>query len=108
MNQSELLADAARWVVQGAFWSSLAFIGWYTACAPWYRSSVGRAIVAMDTAIALALLPSVLGLLLGRPAVASIAYQWLTVCALGCIPLITCYRMFVVLRIQRRGDRGDR
>jgi hypothetical protein len=108
MSQSGFLADAATWVVQCAFWSSVAFVAWYSLLAPWWRSAIGRAIVALDSAIALALLPSVLGLMLGRQAVASTAYQWLTVCALGCIPVITCWRMVIVWHLQRRGGRDGR
>jgi hypothetical protein len=108
MSQSAFLMEAARWVVQCAFWSSVAFVGWYSLLAPWWRSAIGRAIIALDSAIALALLPSVLGLLFGEQLVASVTYQWLTVCALGAIPLITCWRMVIVWKLQRRGGTDGR
>lgn len=102
MTQAQFLADASRWVIQAAFWSSLAFIAWYSAWAPWYRSSIGRAIVALDTAVALATFPAVLGLIFGVHLIASAFFSWLTVCAFGCIPVITCWRMVIVYRVQRR------
>jgi hypothetical protein len=108
MSQHLFLAEAARWVVQCAFWSSIAFVGWYSLLAPWWRLPIGRAIVALDSAIAFALLPSVIGLLWGEQAVVSVIYQWLTVCALGCVPVITCWRMVIVWRIQKRGADSGR
>lgn len=108
MSHAQFFAEASQWVVQAAFWCAIAFIAWYTICAPWWRSPVGRAIVALDAAIALTLLPSVAGLILGHRAVASGAYQWLTLCALACVPVITCWRMVIVWRIQRQADRDGR
>jgi hypothetical protein len=102
MTQAEFLRDAAPVVVQAAFWSALAFTAWYSICAPWWRYSVGRAIVALDSAIALACLPTVLGLLFGAHLVASPFFSWLTVAAFAAIPVITTYRGVIVWRIQRR------
>ena len=108
MTQAQFLADASEWVVQGAFWCSLAFIAWYSILAPWWRSSVGRAIIALDTAIALATLPSTIGLIFGAEVVASRFFQWLTVCAFACIPVITIWRCVIVWRLQRHGARLKR
>jgi hypothetical protein len=108
MTQAQFLADASEWVIQAAFWCSLAFIAWYSALAPWYRSSVGRAIVALDSAIALATLPAVLGLIFGAELVTGRFFQWLTICAFACIPVITTWRMWIVWKLQRRGALGGR
>ena len=102
MTQAEFLHAASEWVIQLAFWSSLAFVAWYSAWAPWWRSSIGRAIVALDSAVALATFPTVLGLIFGAAVVASAFFAWLTVFAFGCIPVITIWRMVIVYRIQRR------
>jgi hypothetical protein len=102
MSQAEFLHVASEVVVQAAFWSALAFIAWYSALAPWWRYSVGRAIVAMDSAIALATFPTTLGLIFGASVIASPFFTWLTVFAFGCIPVITTYRGVIVWRIQRR------
>ena len=108
MTQAQFLADASRLVIQAAFWSSLAFIAWYSMWAPWYRSPIGRAIVALDGAVALAMFPSVLGLTFGMSVAGSDAFAWLTVCAFACIPVITCWRMVIVYRLQRRPLRAAR
>lgn len=105
MSQAEFLRDAAPVVVQAAFWSALAFIAWYTIWAKWWRYSVGRAIVAMDSAIALATFPTTLGLIFGASVIASSFYTWLTVAAFAAIPVITIYRGVIVWRIQRRAAR---
>jgi hypothetical protein len=103
MSQAQFLADASRYVIQAAFWCSVGFVVWYSICAPWWRYPVGRAIVALDSAIALALGPSVLGLMFGVRLIASIIFSWLTVCAFAAIPAITIYRGWIVWRAQRRG-----
>jgi hypothetical protein len=101
MTQARILADISEWVIQLAFWCSLAFIAWYTIWAPWWRYSVGRAIVALDSAIALATGPTVAGLIFGPSLVSGRFFQWLTVAAFGAIPVITVWRMAIVFRVQR-------
>jgi hypothetical protein len=102
VTQAQFLHTASEWVIQLAFWCSLAFPAWYSIWAPWWRNAVGRAIVALDSAIALATLPTVIGLDFGASVVASPFFSWLTVCAFACIPVITCWRMVIVYRVQRR------
>jgi hypothetical protein len=106
MSQAQFLADASTVVVQAAFWSALAFIIWYSILAPWYRYPIGRALVALDSAIVLATLPSVLGMYFGASIIAWRGFAWLTVAAFGCIPLVTIWRGAIVFREQRRGARG--
>jgi hypothetical protein len=93
---------ASEVVIQAAFWSALGFVVFYSLIAPWWRYSVGRAIVALDSAIALATFPTTLGRIFGASVVASRFYTWLTVAAFACIPIITIYRGVIVWRIQRR------
>jgi hypothetical protein len=102
MTQAQFLHLASECVVQAAFWSALGFIAWYTLLASWWKYSIGRALVALDSAIMLATLPTVLGLLFGAHLVAGEFFQWLTVCAFGAIPLVTVWRGVIVWRIQRR------
>lgn len=101
MTQAQLLHIASEWVIQLAFWCSVAFPVWYTICAPWWRYSAGRAIVALDSAIALATGPTVAGLIFGAPLVASAVFAWVTVAAFGCIPVIAIYRGVIVWQVQR-------
>jgi hypothetical protein len=103
LTQAQVLHDVSEWVIQAAFWCSIAFPVWYTICAPWWRYPVGRAIVALDSAIALATGPTTIGLIFGASVVASSFFSWLTVFAFGCIPVITIYRGVVVWQVQRRG-----
>lgn len=102
MSEAQFLHDASEVVIQAAFWSALSFIAWYSLWAPWYRTPVGRAIVALDSAIALACFPTVLGLIFGASVIASPWFAWLTVAAFAAIPVITVYRGVIVFRIQRR------
>lgn len=47
-------------LIRAAFYSALGFIVLYSLLAPWYRSPMGRMIVALDFAIVLTLLPGIL------------------------------------------------
>jgi hypothetical protein len=102
MSQAQFLHVAAEVVIQAAFWSALGFIALYSVIAPWPRYPIGRALVALDSAIMLATLPTVLGLYFGAGLVSGAFFQWLTVCAFGAIPVVTVWRMVIVWRIQRR------
>jgi len=73
------------------------FILVYTNCAHWWASPIGRAIVAIDTAIAPAMLPTTIGLDFGASVIASPLYTWLTV--YGSVSVITLWRAWIVIRI---------
>jgi hypothetical protein len=47
-------------LLRGAFYAAVGFIVLYSLLAPWYRSPMGRMIVALDFAIVLTLLPEIL------------------------------------------------
>jgi hypothetical protein len=107
MSQVQLLRDLSEWVVQAAWLSSLTFIVFYTSLAPWWRYRVGRAIIALDFAVTLALTPGVVGLDFGARAIANQAWSWLAVIAVGMVVPITLWRCVVIWRLQRRGVLRD-
>ena len=49
-----------NYLIPVGFWSALLFIARYSMVAPWWKNSMGRMLVALDLAVALALPPSVL------------------------------------------------
>lgn len=82
---------------------SLLFVATYTWVAPWWRHETGRSIVAFDTAVLLALLPSALHYLLGLN-VRHAFFAWYDGSSLMAAGVITAWRIAVLLRVQR--DRG--
>ncbi|HWU22992.1 MAG TPA: hypothetical protein VN088_15760, partial [Nocardioides sp.] len=74
---------------------SALFVVEYTALAPWWRHRMGRAIVAFDAAIMLALLPAALHYLFGL-SVASAFFAWYDGTSLLGAGLITGWRMVVI------------
>jgi hypothetical protein len=47
-------------LVNASFWGALAFTGFYTLLAPWWRNPMGKLIVAIDCGVVLALMGGVL------------------------------------------------
>jgi hypothetical protein len=88
-----------EWAVLFAFWSSLAFIAGYTALSPWWRYMVGRAIVALDVALTLTLLPSALHYMFGFSPRAGF-FPWYSGFALTLVGLITLWRLWVIWSVQ--------
>ena len=80
--------------------NSVVFVVVYTLVAPWWRHEVGRAIVAFDAAIFLALLPSSLHYLAGVN-LRSTFWPWYYGASLLATGLITAWRAVVVVRLQR-------
>lgn len=89
-----------------AFFAAVAFIALYTAIAPWWRSPLGRNLVALDGSISLTLLPSVLHHALGVSSADTPAFAWFTVCAFALVPCVIAWRAWILCRIQF-GPKGD-
>jgi hypothetical protein len=107
MSHAELMRDLSEWVIQCAWLSSLTFIVLYTYLAPWWKYRVGRAIIALDFALLLALTPTVIGLDFGASVIASPFWTWLTLGAFALITPITVWRCITIWRLQRRGTLTD-
>jgi len=86
-----------------AFFAGLLFIAVYSVLAPWWRYSIGRSIVALDTAITLVLLPGVLHILFGVNNLAGHFWTWFALVTFGSVPLIILWRLVIFVCIQRKG-----
>lgn len=93
------LLDTADASVIAAFVSSVLFVVYYTWRAPWWRYRVGRAMVSLDLALALALLPSFLRLTLHFSA-ADQFYDWYLTCSLFFVAFVTLWRMYTIRYVQ--------
>lgn len=105
MTQARLLADLTNDVVMVAFAASILFLATYTALAPWWRSPIGRSLIALDTGLALVLAPSVLHRVLGLTLVASIGFAYYYLASLALVAGSTLWRTGIVAREQWRARR---
>lgn len=109
MNPSTLQAIMHATTVETivAFCAAVAFIALYSAIAPWWRSPLGRNLVALDASISLTLLPSVLHHALGVSSADTPAFAWFTVLAFGFVPVVIVWRAWILCRIQFRRPGSD-
>lgn len=89
--------------VMVTFVCSLAFIVLYSVLAPWWRYSIGRSIVALDGALSLTLLPSVVHHMFGFRSAADPFFAWFTVGAFALVPCVIVWRAVIIVRMQRTG-----
>lgn len=106
MTQAQFVAEATRVAVIAAFLASLLFIAVYTALASWWRTPIGRALVAMDGSLALALAPSAAHFLLGLTISASPGFAWYFLGSLTLVAASTIWRTWIIYRAQRPGKEG--
>ena len=102
MTQARLLADLTDDMVMVAFFASVLFVVAYTALASWWKSPIGRALVMMDTGLALVLAPLVLHRLLGLTLLTSISYAWYYLLSLSLVAGATLWRTVIIVRVQLR------
>ena len=93
-------------IVQAIFYSGFAAPAVMATFWPWWRSELGWSIVAKTLALSLALLPAMLLYWLGPSAfTTSSALRWFAIGALGFVPLIVWWRVWVIYKAQRDGAR---
>lgn len=83
-----------------AFVTNVLFVVVYSLLGPWWDTELGRNIVAMDSALALALLPAVLHDLFGWTTATSVGFGWFVDAALGCVPVIVVWRLVILVRLD--------
>jgi hypothetical protein len=102
VTQAQLVADLTNDVIMAAFAAALLFIVAYSVLAKWWASSIGRALVMLDTGLALVLGPLVLHRLFGLTLVTSIGYAWYDLISLALVAGATLWRTAIVVREQLR------
>lgn len=80
-----------------------AFVGYYTMIARWWKSPIGRTIVAKDLALILVLLPSVLSIFFSFNRLTSQVAAWFDVGSFSLVPVIMTWRVLVWHRLDRLG-----
>lgn len=87
--------------VLAAFFSSTLFLLGYTLIAPWWHSSIGRAVAFLDAGLVVTLAPSALHQILGFT-LQDLFYAWYYGSSLYLVAAITLWRLVVIVRIQRK------
>lgn len=101
MTQVHFIAAATRDMVVAAFFASLVFIAAYSALASWWRSSIGRALVAMDGSLALTLAPLAAHQVFGLTTTASAGFAWYYLVSISLVAASTLWRTWIIYRAQR-------
>jgi hypothetical protein len=83
-----------------AFIASAAFIVLYTTLAPWWRSSIGRALVMLDAGLALTLAPAVLHRFFGLALAESLLFAWYFLITLTVVAGAVVWRTVIMVREQ--------
>jgi hypothetical protein len=86
------------------FLASLAFVIIYSITARWWRSALGRNLVAFDSALALTLLPSMVHHFFGVNTVNNAGFAWFTLIAFGFVPIVIVWRTAILIRLQLKGN----
>lgn len=79
---------------------SVVFLLGYSTAAPWWRHPIGQAVAFLDGCIVLTLAPSVLHQAFGV-SLLHIWFAWYYGSTLYLVFLITMWRLYVILRVQR-------
>jgi hypothetical protein len=112
VTQAQILQHVMLYAIQAGFWAAISFPLITAFYWPWWRSLWGLTIVALDLAIALALLGSVLAIEFGfgltQSGALAYAVLWVTAVSLCAIPLIITWRAVLTFTTQRRGEEEDR
>jgi hypothetical protein len=85
-----------------AFFTNMAFVVAYSVLGPWWHSELGRNLVALHSALALALLPATLHGLFGVSTATSAAYAWFVDGAMACVSAIVVWRLVILVRLDKR------
>lgn len=90
-----------------AFLGAAIYILGYSIRAPWWQYRVGRAMVSLDAAVILTLLPSILHLCF-HVNTADTFYGWWRVVSLSLVFGVTMWRLYTIDYVQRHALREPR
>lgn len=98
-----MIIDIAGHIVLNAtFWGCWVFVAVTSFYWPWWKTELGWSITVKSVAIALALVPAELRFWF--PAYRETPpLEWLSISAVGAVPLILAWRATVIWRYQRNG-----
>lgn len=99
---TQFQAEIAEWVLNFAFWTSLAFPVAVSFFWPWKDSWWGRNIVILELLIAFALVPAMLRVDFGLTHFDPVLLGWITIMSVGLIPVVVIHRTYLIWRAQSR------
>jgi hypothetical protein len=106
MTQLHFLMDWATWASGVAFWVCLTWPLVIATFWKWWQSEWGWNMVSKTELIALALLPTTCVLEFGLRE--GWALQWLLVISISLIPVVVCWRTWIIFRGQFEGSTQER
>ena len=103
MTQDNAILLAFKVVEVASVVTILAFIGYYSRAAKWWKNAIGRTIVCKDIALILVLVPSILSIFWHWNRLTSHIAAWFDVGAFAMVPVIMIWRIFVFRKIHEAG-----
>jgi hypothetical protein len=101
------LVNVIEWGANVAFWASCLFLFGTSFFWPWWKSSWGANIIALEFALVLAIMPFVLSYDFGIHIQASLAYGYTEAVSLWMIAVIVIWRGILIFAQQQRGAAGQ-
>jgi hypothetical protein len=105
------VGDYGEVITLASFFAAVGFVALYSVLAPWWKTPLGRSIVALDTAVAMTVAPSVLHFVFGVTSLKSETFAFFTLGAFTMIPIIIVWRGWLLWRLQtgvRKAERESR
>ena len=92
--------EVANYEVQTIFWLCVLFIMCYSLLAKWWRNPFGRALVVLDAALAIAILPSLLSRYFGLHIATTEWVAWIDISCFAIVPLAVASRIYLVIKVN--------
>lgn len=87
------------------FCSSIMFIIIYSVIAPWWRTTIGVAMVTLDLGIAMLVSPAAIDVMLGDHSM-KLGLTWYTLASLAIVTLAINWRTIILVRDQVKNTEG--
>src|SRR5882724_7856531 len=101
MSQDEIIILLFKIILLANLVTILAFVGIYTALAPWWQNEIGRSIVALDLLLGAAFIPSVISLFWHLNRLTSHVVAWVDIGIFTLIAAGMAWRCITWIRIHK-------
>lgn len=102
MTWSQFVLDFNKWWSIVTFMSAVLFLSYYTLTAPWWKTPFGRALVAMDFGVGMAVTPGFLFYVFNINIMSDRGTAAVIMVGLTAVPTIIIYRLYTLWAMKHR------
>ena len=102
MTFTQFILDYTKWWTIITFMSTILFLTYYTISMPWWATPFGRAIVALDIGIGLAIMPAFLFYVFNIDIMNDRATAVLLMFGLAAVPVMVTYRIYIIWAMKHK------